>query len=35
MSWKAKLGGMSASDAGRLRQLEEENVPLSGTKRLT
>ncbi len=26
--WKAKLGGMDVSDAGRLRQLEAENARL-------
>jgi putative transposase len=27
-SWKAKFGGMSVSDAQRLRQLESENAKL-------
>ena len=27
-AWKAKFGGMSVSDARRLRQLEEENAKL-------
>jgi putative transposase len=27
-AWKAKFGGMSISDAKRLRQLEEENAKL-------
>jgi putative transposase len=27
-AWKAKLGGMSISDARRLKQLEEENAKL-------
>ena len=27
-SWKAKYGGMSVSDARRLKQLEEENAKL-------
>jgi putative transposase len=27
-SWKAKYGGMSVSDAKRLKQLEEENAKL-------
>jgi putative transposase len=26
-AWKAKFGGMSVSDAKRLKQLEEENAP--------
>jgi putative transposase len=26
--WKAKFGGMTTSEAGRLRQLEHENVRL-------
>ena len=27
-SWKAKFGGMSVSDAKRLKQLEDENAKL-------
>jgi putative transposase len=27
-AWKAKFGGMSVSDARRLKQLEEENAKL-------
>ena len=27
-AWKAKFGGMSVSDAKRLRQLEDENAKL-------
>lgn len=26
--WKAKFGGMTASEAGRLRELEHENIRL-------
>ena len=30
-AWKAKFGGMSISDAKRLRQLEGENAKLRGS----
>ena len=32
-AWKAKFGGMSISDARRLRQLEDENAKLKKCKR--